>query len=184
MTEIIKNAEYQWNPGFHNSVAHTNIELVIQELKDIEDVHGKVTPDLIVQSAKNKKSVIHNYFNWDDANAAARFRLQQASTLLRHIQIKVIKDGESMYVRVYETLNRPTVQNTSPEFKRVDLINSDDVIRIKRIIISDLNRIKSKMEMYDIKEGYLSISKAIEELSKESTETKAEEIKSVVLEAV
>lgn len=43
-------------------------------LQAIYDKNGRLTPQLVVNAAKNPKSALHSRFEWDDTKAAARYR--------------------------------------------------------------------------------------------------------------
>lgn len=48
---------------------------------------GRVTPKLVVDTARDKKSPLHPYFEWDDRKAGEVYRLDQARTLIRSVVI-------------------------------------------------------------------------------------------------
>jgi hypothetical protein len=52
------------------------------ELKRIYQHYGKVDAQILLNEATPKSSPIHKYFEWDDTEAAHRFRLQQATSML------------------------------------------------------------------------------------------------------
>lgn len=84
---------------------------------------GELTPEVILTDAKNIRSPLHRYFEWDDKRAAVEYRITQARYLLRAIAIKIVgpsgvlietrafhnvaipmfEDGEAYSVRVYKT---------------------------------------------------------------------------------
>lgn len=51
------------------------------------DNNGTLTPDLIVEDARNPSSPLHEEFEWDDTVAAHQHRLSQARTVIRTIHI-------------------------------------------------------------------------------------------------
>lgn len=53
---------------------------------------GHLTPIAVVNEARNDRSVLHRHFEWDDAVAAEAYRLDQARTLIRSVQ--VVNDDE------------------------------------------------------------------------------------------
>ena len=55
---------------------------------------GRVTPDMVLREAKLKSSVFHNYFEWDDTEAAEQYRVQQARNLINHIVEVVVIEGK------------------------------------------------------------------------------------------
>lgn len=176
---LSKTTEYQWCQNWAHSIAHTDINKVVAELKEIEEVHGNVTPQLVVDSSKNKSSILHNYFDWDNETAANKWRLRQASKLLGHIEVKIIKDNEPKIVRAFLLHHKGGTDGSETKYKSLDF--SDE--KMKKINISfslsNLTSAKNKLLYYDDCVKVVEyINKAIEELSKESTETK--EIKPVL----
>jgi len=54
-----------------------------------------VTPEQIVDDAKNPKRAYHEYFEWDDLTAAHEHRVQQAREMTRSIvQVRIINNEE------------------------------------------------------------------------------------------
>lgn len=50
---------------------------------------GILTPEAVVDAARNRRSILHRHFEWNDEAAAYEFRLVQARTLIRSIAIEV-----------------------------------------------------------------------------------------------
>ena len=76
------NAE--WKPGFaglHNADA----QLVAREIIAIGE---SVTPEQIVNKARNADTELHKCFDWDDTTAAEKYRLHQARQVVCHLVIK------------------------------------------------------------------------------------------------
>lgn len=70
-------------------------QVIGESLESIKDeVGGRLTPATVVNSASDKKSPLHGYFEWDDAKAANAFRLDQARVLIRSIKVET-DDGEA-----------------------------------------------------------------------------------------
>lgn len=63
----------------------------------IESLERK-TPDIIVQNAKKKDSPGHRYFTWKDNEAAHKWRIQEARTLVNAIVVEE-KNEEENYTR-------------------------------------------------------------------------------------
>lgn len=172
--------KFQWHPDWADRIAHTDINLVIAEIKDIEEVMGKVTPGLLVDSSKNKKSVLHGYFEWDNEKAATNWRLRQASVLLNKIQVKVLKDGEPKLLHAYAITKRTFGSNADTTYARFDLVTVANIDFIVKVCISDLLRVKNKLTQYtQYTQSIDLISQVIQllesEKTEESTETKTEE---------
>ena len=56
------------------------------EVRALEDSHGRVTADRVIAAARNPKSALHRYFEWDDKLAAVKFRIEQARELIRNVR--------------------------------------------------------------------------------------------------
>lgn len=56
---------------------------LLSELQAIRDEHGQLTPVLVVETARDPEHPLHSRFDWDDSVAAEKWRLEQASQLLR-----------------------------------------------------------------------------------------------------
>ncbi len=63
--------------------------------------NGKVTPDMVIEDAQQKKSVFHTYFQWDDTEAAEQYRIQQARNLINHIVEVVVIEGKQSKQRSF-----------------------------------------------------------------------------------
>lgn len=52
-------------------------------LQALHDQFGTLTPELVVETARDPKHPLHDRFDWDDTIAAQKWRLEQAGQLLR-----------------------------------------------------------------------------------------------------
>jgi hypothetical protein len=74
-----------------------------EELADItRKAGGRLTPKAVVNAAENPRSRLHKLFEWDNARAAAAYRLDQAREIIRCIRVEQ-SDGEP--VRGYVSIN-------------------------------------------------------------------------------
>lgn len=113
------------------------------ELARIQNVYGKITPEVIVREASDKSSPLHSYFEWDDEKAGHRWRVQQARILLNNIQVKVVSNGEERQISVFE------VTSTSEGYKSIDTFTREDVEYVKADIRSRLKALNEKMKSYN-----------------------------------
>lgn len=51
---------------------------------------GELTPKAVVDSARDEESPLHPHFDWDDAAAAEKWRVEQARDLIRCIRVEEI----------------------------------------------------------------------------------------------
>lgn len=59
------------------------------ELLAIRERHGRLTPELVLDEARDPNHRLHSHFTWDDGEAAERWRLTQAAGLLRAVKVAV-----------------------------------------------------------------------------------------------
>lgn len=53
--------------------------------KIAESGGGELTPRAVVETARNPRNALHQFFEWDDSKAAESYRLDQARTVIRCI---------------------------------------------------------------------------------------------------
>lgn len=58
-----------------------------EHLLAVRDEYGALTPMNLVESARDERSPLHHRFEWDDSVAAGKYRLVQASELIRKVKI-------------------------------------------------------------------------------------------------
>lgn len=77
--------EYSWS-GPSRAVP---AEKVADHIKKLEKKYGEVTREVFLDSARSEKSAMHCLFEWDDAKAAEKYRLQQAQVIITSIRVTV-----------------------------------------------------------------------------------------------
>lgn len=99
----------------------------------------EVTPENIVELAKDEKSVIHNDFEWNDTVAGAKYRLLQAREMIRNFVFETVEE-EKQPVRA---LQITTVTNV---YKPVEffLKNEDEYQSLLKRALSELQAFKAR----------------------------------------
>lgn len=164
--KIQNSKKYQWNPEWGNKITKVDIKKVIKELKIIEAAKGEITPESVVEFSRNKSSILYNYFEWDNDKAADSWRRQQASSLLRHVEVKVISAGETREYRAYEVIKMDNFNNGS-QYRTIDLTTNDNIEFIKNSAVADLIRVRNRLETYSLLGAIKYVDKAIKELQRE-----------------
>lgn len=87
--------QYKARNGAH--VSDAQAEIYGKRLMElVEKYNGKVMTVQVVKDARNKKSPLHDYFEWDNTIAGEEYRKHQAILLIDSIvQIKTIKEKGS-----------------------------------------------------------------------------------------
>jgi hypothetical protein len=81
-----------------------------EALEQVRHKHKDLTSEGVVAEAKAKSSPLHDLFLWDDSEAAHKYRLVQARTLIRSITV-IVEDSAPVRQYVH-------VRNTDPKSKR------------------------------------------------------------------
>ncbi len=59
-------------------------------LHDLASLNGNtLTPDMVVEAARDPDSALHERFEWDDSTAAEEYRRLQAAKLIREVTVVV-----------------------------------------------------------------------------------------------
>jgi len=70
-------------------------EKLIAELTNIAEQNGgTIRPDDVVTAAQPEESPLHSFFDWNDSEAAYKYRLWQARQLIR-VMVTYVGDGEN-----------------------------------------------------------------------------------------
>lgn len=77
-----------------------------QQLLDIRAARGQLTPDDVVDVARDKSHPLHGRFEWDDQMAGEAYRRIQAAELIRSVRISYTEspEGEERSVRGWSAL--------------------------------------------------------------------------------
>ena len=106
----------------------------LEALQAIYDELGELSPEVVVDRASDPGHVLHDRFVWDDSVAAARYRLVQASGLIRSVQVEVVRSEDVPPVRVRAFVSDSEIagvvsEETVGRYRPVAEVVSDDVAR-------------------------------------------------------
>ena len=127
---------------------------VVEEFKRLSN-EGLLTPEKIVEEARDSNSILHKFFEWDNDVAAEQYRLQQARTLINNVSIKVIHNGEPVNVGAYEIVSVADER----QYKIVTVMTDDDIEQVKIRTMDDLRILKDKLKFYS---QFKSVAEGIE----------------------
>jgi len=120
------------------------------ELEELRRQHGVVAPRAILHYARKKTTALHGYFNWDNTDAAERYRILQAGALLR--MYVVVRDENKPPVRGFVSLmqDRDSTAKTIGLGARrhIDDVMADDALRnnLLETALQELRAFKRKYE--------------------------------------
>lgn len=103
-------------------------EIIRKELEAVRRKNGGIlTAEKVIKAASNKSSPLHSCFEWDDAAAAHKHRLEQAESLIRRYRIeekKVTPQRVEITYGVPEYSQHPGLSNGYA--RTFDLMNGAD----------------------------------------------------------
>lgn len=129
--------EYSWHIGYSYTQDPNEVG------KELEKLGENLTPENVVELARNEDSVLHNMFEWDDSIAAEKYRKAQATRIIVNLQVNVIADDEKpRQVRAFVT----TEKNTKFEPIEKIISDTDKYALLLEKAYKELSSIKHKYE--------------------------------------
>lgn len=83
------------------------------ELIAIREREGLLTPQVVLDTARDPNHPLHNRFEWDDSVAAERYRLEQAHKLIVKVKIRIISDDPAadITIRAFQAVLNPATRS-------------------------------------------------------------------------
>lgn len=115
----------------------------------LEIGQGKITPQEVLDRARDENSELHKCFEWDDSIAAEKYRLQQARTILINLVYEK-EDKTAQPTRCYQITSECRTYQPVTKF----LVQEDEyqqlLARAKRELESFYQRYKNLTELEQI----------------------------------
>lgn len=103
---------------------------------------GRITPEEIVSEARKPESPLHEYFDWDDASAAEKHRIDRARALIRSCEVKITVETKTVSTVGY--VRDPKAETSETGYLSIQKVRTEkDVAR--DVIVSELTRVKSAL---------------------------------------
>jgi len=123
--------------------------------------NGNVTPEIVVNDAENPKSPLHDYFEWDDSEAAKEWRLQQARVMMRSIEVVIETSSGDANVRAFFNVNLESdTDSMESVYVSVDRVLSEKELR-KQVVAQALSEAENWSVRYKQYSELRPIVKAI-----------------------
>ena len=125
---------YKWKNGARVPAA-IDADKVGERFQRIAERNGgHLTPPAVLKDALKKSSPMHDYFEWDDTEAAEKWRIEQAGYLIRNIVVPVIleegDDGEPADFRPYVSV---VIEEEGPVYMDVQDVMNDPALQEQAI---------------------------------------------------
>jgi len=103
MKKVFKSS---YNRAVPEAKAQEYGEYLLRLMKANDD---RLTPGFVVEKARSQESPLHGYFEWDNKNAGDLWRLQQATSLLNHIEVEITTgEEEARTIRAFLNVKEDT----------------------------------------------------------------------------
>lgn len=121
--------------------------------------NDKITPQEMIEKARNEQSELHRCFEWNDTIAAEKYRLQQARTVLSMLVFKP-KTEEEQPVRIFSLTTEKSTYQPTKSF----LVQADEYQDLLKRALAELEAFKRKYRTINELEGLFEAIDAIEAL--------------------
>ena len=135
-------------------------QAVGDKLQELRDKHEGLTASIVVDDAKNKRSVLHDAFEWNDSKAAQEWRLHSARHLMRAVVTKDLdSSGEIRYQPAFVFVKT----EEGPRYEAIARVQSDKELRHQVIqrAFAELTQWKKRYEEY---KEFLGVFKEVEKI--------------------
>ena len=137
-------------------------QAVGDKLQELRDRHEGLTASIVVDDAKNKDSVLHGAFEWNDSKAAHEWRLHSARHLMRAVVTKELdSSGEIRYQPAFVFVKT----EEGPRYESLARVLDDDEMRIQ-VINRALKEFEQWQKRYEEYEEFLSVFESFDKTRK------------------
>lgn len=98
---------------------------IYAELLNIKNKYGELTAKNVLKEASKKRNPLHAYFDWDDGEAAFKWRLHQANMIIVRAKV-TIEHHEEKHINAFVSVKSDEEQ--PPRFVHVADAISDSVL--------------------------------------------------------
>jgi hypothetical protein len=155
--EFIEGARFQSGAHKDANEVGKHLELLKEQFK------GELTPNDILEDAKNHNSPLHSYFEWDDGKAAEQHRLQQARGLIRTVVAVYRSDEKESVVRHRAYVH--IKEGEASHYRETSHAMSQKKTR-DNVLQSAWRELQSWKKRYADLEEFASVAEAIDQIKK------------------
>lgn len=117
------------------------------ELAKLAEEAGHLTPEAVVERARDPSSALHPMLTWDDSEAGEQYRLLQARGLIRRVVVHIERPADNEPVKIRAFVN---VERGSTEYVPVAVVKSDEAATASVIhhLLADLRSVQQRLSRY------------------------------------
>ena len=151
-------------------MSNNKINKIKKELEEIRKANnGLLRPEDVVRFAKNKNTALHSRFTWDNNEAAERWRLEQASEIIRKVRVIVIPNkNQDRVVKVRKYVSLPSDRKDGSGYREINKVLTEKELKLEYIksVQDEFEQFRNKLE---------NISTAVSVIAKKLSKKIAEE---------
>jgi hypothetical protein len=124
---------------------------------------GPVTPEAVVEDARDCASPLNKFFTWDDSEAARLRRLDEARRLVNHLVTVVVHGGHDTEVRGFHSVVIVQAETREPERAYVSLATVENSPALRHQVVEAAWReLRAWRRRYGTYRDLLPVIEAIE----------------------
>lgn len=159
--ELAKTQEgaYPYNPRDRRKAMETELNLLLKKNQ------GVLTAEDVLTQAEDPTSALHDYFTWNEADAAHKWRLIEARQLIT--SIRIIQEGAEGKTRSLVSLNVDRYNHQGGGYRSLNDVMADPNLRqhLLETALAELNSIERKyrqiQELDSVWSGIHDVAKEI-----------------------
>ena len=143
-------------------------DLIAAKLAEIGEKYGRLTPDLVLQEAKDPESILHGLFEWDDGVAGHQHRLFQARQIITSVRVVITTENKKISTVYY--VRDPDAEPMQQGYVSIDKLRSDKDLARESIVLefsrasAYLQRAKNHAEALGMQEDIEVLIENVEQL--------------------
>lgn len=110
------------------------------QLTGIYQQHGELTPQIVVDEARPSGAPLHDRFEWDDTIAGEKYRLVQASQLIRTVRVEYTTphSQEKKFIRAFSSLHESSENGDQLGYAPTEQILENPITR--KLLLRNMER--------------------------------------------
>lgn len=130
----------------------TRNDEIRKELTAIASSKVGLTPKTLLEVAKNPRSTLHGYFEWDDTEGARKFRELQAYELIRRVKVTIeTPDAKEITVRAFWPVKKVESDGTINAGRPGSYLPIADALQDERALAQIIASAKSELRAFSFK---------------------------------
>lgn len=116
---------------------------IAERLRFLERENGRLIPSDVVEDARDPASLLHEQFEWNNDEAADRYRIQQASRLIRTVRIDITVREVPLRAPAY--VRDPNLDTRDAGYRNlIQLRSEEDVARAA--VVNEMKRVSQAVK--------------------------------------